>query len=88
MKRFALILCLLGFAFLIVGSAMAAGHSLPGTTTITSYGTIVSRSEEPKNKQQSEQTGHKTPLDQIGYVTALLGAGFFSSGLLINRKRN
>ena len=89
MKRFALILCLLGVAFLIAGSVMAVAHPLQvGTHTIPSSGYVVTGPEDPQAEQQSEQTGYQTPLDKIGYVTILLSVGLFSVGLLIHRKRN
>ena len=89
MKRSALILCLLGVAFLIVGSVMAAVPSLEGNShVITSSGTVVFRPDEPQAEKQSEQASYQTPIDQIGYLTILLSAGFLSVGLLINRKRN
>jgi len=87
MRKFALILCLFGFAFLIVGNALASPsvqnalyRSIPSTGR-------VANPEESHSIPPSLEESSSTQLSQIGYLTILLGVGFFSTGLLINRKR-
>ena len=90
MRKFALILCLLGFALLIVGIVLASPSvqtAIHHAITISSSGTIVHR-EPSSGLVPSPEGTNSTQLSQIGCLTILLGIGFFSVGLLINRKRN
>ena len=83
MKKSVLILCILGFTSLIVGSVMAVTSFLEGNTkTILTFGRIVGSPEE----SQSEQAGYQTQLDQIGYLTIFASIGFFTVAFLHNRK--
>jgi len=94
MKKTALILCILGFASLVVGSVLAIPSirsKLP-TFSISSHGTIrypdklpSQAAEEPTPQQTSDQTLY---IDSIGYLTILASIGFFTAGLVISRKRN
>jgi hypothetical protein len=93
MKESALILCILGFASLVVGSVLAVPsirNRLP-TVTITSTGTIAHPDESSSQAEEAtlpQQASDQTNLDKIGYLTILASIGFFTAGLAINRKRN
>ena len=77
MKKFVLILCVLGFIFLIVGGVLAFPPIQ--TTIIRCSGTIVHHPEE-------SQSQYKTRLDQLGYLTIFTGIGFFIASFLYNRR--
>jgi hypothetical protein len=88
MRKFALILCLSGFASLIFGNALASPsvqnalyRSIPCTGRIASP-------EEAHSIPLGLEESSSTQLSQIGYLTILLGVGCFSSGLLIHPKKN
>jgi len=93
MKKAVLILFVCGLGFLIVGSVLAIPSirgKLP-TWTITSTGTIACPDEWSSQAAKTplpQQTSDHTNLDKIGYLTILASIGFFTAGLVINRKRN
>lgn len=88
MKKAALILCILGFSALVVGSALAIPSvrnnlSTHFGLTISSSGTIGCPDES-----SSQTIGVQTNLDIVGYLTILSSIGFFAAGLVISRKKN
>lgn len=82
MKKLALISCLLGFTFLIVGG-MLASPSIQRSLEliIPSKGRIL----YPDESQYPEEA-QSTQLHQIGYLTILGSIGFFSVAFLYSRK--
>ena len=93
MKEAAFILCILGFASLVMGSVLAVPsiRNRLLTVTITNTGTIAYPDESFSQAEEaplSQQASDQTNLDKIGYVTILASIGFFTAGLAINRKRN
>ncbi len=80
MKKSVLILCVLGFIFLIMGGVLAHSSNVI-SNVIHSYG-IIGTSE----KSQSQQADYQTRLDQIGYLTIFASIGFFIVAFLYNRK--
>ena len=83
MKIPVLILCALGFIFLIVGSVLvlASVKETNSHITIPSSGTIAS-----PEKSQSHQADHQIQLDQIGYLSIFASFGFLIVAILYNRK--
>jgi len=80
-KRSVLVLCVLGFTSLIVGSVLA----LPSVrsrffTIIQSRGTVAYPDGSP------QQVSNETSLDLSGYAVVLASAGFFAVAFLWNRR--
>ncbi len=81
MRRSVLVLCVLGFAFLIVGSVLASPSARNGLSkTIHNFGTIAVPDGSP------EQVDEGTGLDLLGYVVALSSVGFFAAAFLRNKR--
>jgi len=83
MKKVVLILCILGFTSLIVGSVLAFAD-VRNSVTITSYGTI--RYPENSTSLPDAEEYQAVPLWQIGYLTIFVSIGFFTVAFLDNRK--
>lgn len=92
MKRLALILCILGFASLVVGSLLAipSVRSILFNKTIRCTGTVRYPDELPSQAEASlpQPTSDQTNLDKIGYLAILGSIGFFTVGLVVNRKKD
>jgi len=83
-RRSVFVLCVLGFASLIVGSALALRpfqEIISGSTTISTSGTI----RDP-NEVQPQETSSATTLDIIGYLVIFCSMGFFAVAFLRNRR--
>jgi len=90
-----LILCILGFASLVVGSVLAipsVRSILLPTRTIPCSGTIrhpdetsSQTAEAPLTLPTSDQTLY---VDPVGFLPILASIGFFTAGLVINRKKD
>lgn len=81
MKKFVLILCVVGFVFLAVGGALTVAASYVGTRTIICTGSVRVSPEESQSKQAFE------PLfDKVGCAMALASGGFFAAAFVYNRK--
>jgi hypothetical protein len=82
-----LFLCLLGFAFLIVGTVMASSPAPHGPTqSITNYGTIVYQDDSDSSGGTPEQASEEPSLDLKGYFVAFAGVGFFAAAFLRSRR--
>ena len=84
MKRSVLILCVLGFTSLIVGSALAirpVREAISGSVMISTFGTIW----DPRNVEP-QGASSATTLDIIGYLVIFCSMGFFAVAFLRNRR--
>jgi len=84
MRRSVLILCVLGFVSLIVGSALAirpVREAISGSTIISTSGTIVNPDEV-----QPQEASSATTLDVIGYLVIFCSMGFFAVAFLRNKR--
>jgi len=86
MRKSIILLCILGFTSLIVGSVLAIRPiraSITHSFTISSHGIIVgSDNAEPQETSPATETAP----DKIGYSAVLASISFFTIAFLRNRK--